>query len=119
MSVPFILPLVLLRVMHRLLVQRLAVGAEGVRAAAADRHVVEQVARRRLDVGSTGTRACCCKRRFRIRRGNARRLDARSLRVAERARHRGARALELDRLKADGRLRRVGPDKGGHWELLM
>ena len=24
----------------------------------------------------------------------------------------------LAQLKADGRLRRVGPDKGGHWEVV-
>lgn len=33
--------------------------------------------------------------------------------------NRSAVSKHLDRLKADGRLRRVGPDKGGHWELLM
>ena len=24
----------------------------------------------------------------------------------------------LDKLKASGRIRRVGPDKGGHWEVM-
>ena len=24
----------------------------------------------------------------------------------------------LDKLKASGRIRRVGPDKGGHWEVV-
>ena len=24
----------------------------------------------------------------------------------------------IRKLKADGRLRRVGPDKGGHWEVV-
>lgn len=33
--------------------------------------------------------------------------------------NRSAVSKHLDRLKADGLLRRVGPDKGGHWELLM
>lgn len=33
--------------------------------------------------------------------------------------NRSAVSKHLDRLKADGRLRRVGPDKGGHWKLLM
>jgi predicted HTH transcriptional regulator len=33
--------------------------------------------------------------------------------------NRSAVSKHLDRLKADGRLRRVGPYKGGHWELLM
>ena len=33
--------------------------------------------------------------------------------------NRSAVSKHLDRLKADGHLRRVGPDKGGHWELLM
>lgn len=25
---------------------------------------------------------------------------------------------QLQRLKTDGRIRRVGPDKGGHWEVV-
>ena len=31
----------------------------------------------------------------------------------------GTKAIEkqLAKLKAEGRLKRVGPDKGGHWEL--
>lgn len=24
----------------------------------------------------------------------------------------------LDKLKKDGKLRRIGPDKGGHWEVV-
>lgn len=32
----------------------------------------------------------------------------------------GKRAVlkQVDKLKAQGRLRRVGPNKGGHWEVL-
>ena len=32
--------------------------------------------------------------------------------------NRSAVSKHIDRLKADGRLRRVGPDKGVHWEML-
>jgi len=25
---------------------------------------------------------------------------------------------QIEKLKAEGRIRRIGPDKGGHWEVL-
>ncbi|MEQ8766711.1 MAG: winged helix-turn-helix transcriptional regulator [Planctomycetota bacterium] len=42
--------------------------------------------------------------------------------TAELAKHIGitAKGIEwqLGKLKADGRIRRVGPDRGGHWEVV-
>jgi len=31
---------------------------------------------------------------------------------------RRAIAKQIDKLKKEGKLKRIGPDKGGHWEVL-